>query len=355
MNLVEALAKNNECYLSGRIINPTGIVVHSIGCEQPDARVFVRTWNVAEPNGSQVCVHAFISGVEQSTVYQLLPWIRRSWGCGGGANGSYNDSHIQFECCEPTSGAYVNGILTGAYDAAEFADYFKNIYDTAVDLCVKLVGDYPSISVDNIVSHAEASAQGYASNHSDVGNWWKYHNVTMDDFRASVRAKLSGGSSVVTSTASTTTDTTLKVGDNVTLKDNAKQYDGNSIRLDYMTRMYQISELRNDRAVLTQNGEVVYAVNTSDLQDNTTTPSPTPAATVVTPIVIPTAATSTDFQVQVTTSVLNIRSGPGTANGIVGAIRDMGCYTIVGQDSTQIWGKLKSGAGWIHLGYTKRV
>ena len=50
---------------------------------------------------------------------------------------------------------------------------------------------------------------------------------------------------------------------------------------------------------------------------------------------------------------LNIRKGPGTNYGTNGCIRDYGTYTIV--ETSGNWGKLKSGAGWICLDYTKRV
>lgn len=70
------------------------------------------------------------------------------------------------------------------------------------------------------------------------------------------------------------------------------------------------------------------------------------------------AQTFKPYLVKVTTSVLNIRKGAGTNYGTNGAIRDMGVYTIVaeanGQGATK-WGKLKSGAGWISLDYTKKV
>jgi len=65
------------------------------------------------------------------------------------------------------------------------------------------------------------------------------------------------------------------------------------------------------------------------------------------------AQTPSSFLVKVTADVLNIRSGPGLANRITGAIKDKGTYTIV--DTKNDWGKLKSGVGWIHLGYTKRL
>lgn len=62
---------------------------------------------------------------------------------------------------------------------------------------------------------------------------------------------------------------------------------------------------------------------------------------------------SDDFLVKVTATALNIRSGAGTKYDVVGVIKDKGTYTIV--EVKGDWGKLKSGKGWIHLDYTKKV
>ncbi len=59
------------------------------------------------------------------------------------------------------------------------------------------------------------------------------------------------------------------------------------------------------------------------------------------------------YLVKVTASALNIRKGAGTSYPVVGCIGDKGTHTIVAEDNG--WGKLKSGAGWISLAYTKRV
>lgn len=59
------------------------------------------------------------------------------------------------------------------------------------------------------------------------------------------------------------------------------------------------------------------------------------------------------YFVKVTAGALNIRTGPGTENPVVGTITDRGVYTIV--ETQGDWGKLKSGAGWICLKYTKKV
>ena len=64
------------------------------------------------------------------------------------------------------------------------------------------------------------------------------------------------------------------------------------------------------------------------------------------------AATTEGFKVKVTIDDLYIRKGPGTGYGKKGFIKP-GVYTIVETQSK--WGKLKSGAGWIYLPYTKRI
>ena len=63
------------------------------------------------------------------------------------------------------------------------------------------------------------------------------------------------------------------------------------------------------------------------------------------------------YKVQVTVSELWIREKPGTNNKHVGTITDKGIYTIVAESKgtgAKKWGKLKSGAGWIALDYTKK-
>ena len=59
------------------------------------------------------------------------------------------------------------------------------------------------------------------------------------------------------------------------------------------------------------------------------------------------------YKVKVTVDALNVRSGPGTQYKINNCIRDYGVYTIV--ETQNGWGKLKSGAGWLSLQYTKTV
>lgn len=58
------------------------------------------------------------------------------------------------------------------------------------------------------------------------------------------------------------------------------------------------------------------------------------------------------FKVKIIDNALNIRCAPGVSNKAVGVIRGGGVYTIVAVQKvgSAIWGKLKSGAGWINIG-----
>lgn len=181
MFLEKKIATENDCYKSGRKLNTVrGIVLHSVGCGQPDRNVFVKTFNVSKPNGRSVCVHAFL---DDKGVTEILPLNMQCWGCGSGSNGSYNSSHIQFEMCEPAE------LYKGSYDVTKCKDYFSKSWDNAVNYCVQLCKKY-NLSPDDIVSHKEAHALGYASNHGDPDHWWKHHNKTMNDFRTDVKKKL---------------------------------------------------------------------------------------------------------------------------------------------------------------------
>lgn len=65
-----------------------------------------------------------------------------------------------------------------------------------------------------------------------------------------------------------------------------------------------------------------------------------------------------EYMVRITAQSLNVRKGPGTSHPVVRTlVNDKNTYTIVEEytkDSGNIWGRLKSGAGWINLAYTER-
>ena len=65
------------------------------------------------------------------------------------------------------------------------------------------------------------------------------------------------------------------------------------------------------------------------------------------------------YKIKITAHTLRVRKGPGTNTAIVMTLKDdPNTYTIIDEASgigAEKWGKLKSGAGWIALDFTKRV
>lgn len=173
MKVYENILVNNDCYRSGKNIKPTGIVVHSTGCNQKKVAVFLKSWN---KSGVSVCVHGFIGVLEDGKIgiVQTLPWTHRCWGVGSGKKGSYNNSHIQFEICED--------------DLTDVA-YFNEVFYHAATLCAFLCRSF-NLSTESIVSHAEAHRKGYATNHADCDHWLKKFGKTMQDFRKEVKTMI---------------------------------------------------------------------------------------------------------------------------------------------------------------------
>lgn len=64
------------------------------------------------------------------------------------------------------------------------------------------------------------------------------------------------------------------------------------------------------------------------------------------------------YKVRITATDLRIRKGPGTNTDIVQKAIKPGVYTIVSETTGQgaiLWGKLKSGIGWVSLDYCKKL
>lgn len=70
------------------------------------------------------------------------------------------------------------------------------------------------------------------------------------------------------------------------------------------------------------------------------------------------AAANTSYKIQIDIANLNIRKGPGTNYDKTGQFTSKGIFTIVQEskgEGATLWGKLKSGAGWISLDFTKKL
>ena len=187
MTLYEQILTENDCYKRGRVIRPRGVMVHSTGADNPHLKRYVqpddgllgvnRNGNHWNRPGVSKCVHAFIGRLEDGTVavYQTLPWDRRGWHAGGGAN----DTHIGFEICE---------------DGLDDEEYFRAVYRAAVELTAHLCTLYGLDPLDgvSVISHYEGWRLGLATGHGDIDHWLKLYGLTMDDFRDDVAKEMEG-------------------------------------------------------------------------------------------------------------------------------------------------------------------
>ena len=184
----KAYATNNGAYKAARPMpdgSPAGIILHSTGANNPNLRRYVNAPEICGENPYKnyfdradidVCPHAVIGldKVGDVRAAKLLPWNYCCWGCGSGTKGSYNYSpaYIQIEVCE---------------DELTDAEYFRAAFTLAAQLCARLMKNYPTIKPENIISHKEACARGYASNHGDPENWLSRFGKDMNWFRQLVR------------------------------------------------------------------------------------------------------------------------------------------------------------------------
>ena len=198
MNLVESILTKNDCYRAGKKITPKGVMVHSTGANNPNVKRYVpgnsvtgintggnhwnhtnAEWKAKFGKNLDKCVHAFIGKFANGSVgtVQTLPWNHRGWHCGKGSKGSGNDTHISFEICE---------------DGLTDANYFKAVYQEAVELTAKLCKEYNLDPIKDgvVICHNEGYKRGIASNHGDVMHWFPKHGKSMDTFRADVKAAM---------------------------------------------------------------------------------------------------------------------------------------------------------------------
>ena len=185
---MECFLTRNRCYQAAQQNTKGGLMLHSVGCPQPSAQVFVNSWNSADKS---VCVHAFIDA-NTGNVYQTLPWEYRGWHCGSGPNGSGNNTHIGVEMCEPSCIKYTSGARFTCSNVEEAQAAVRRTYESAVQLFAELCERFnlDPLADSVILSHEEGHKRGIANNHGDPVHLWNQLNLgyTMDGFRKAVKA-----------------------------------------------------------------------------------------------------------------------------------------------------------------------
>lgn len=184
-------ATANGAYQAGRKINPQGCVNHSVGCAQPSVDVF---FNIMNKSSAGWGVNALLGDFHKGDgrILVVLPLDARPWGCGSGSKGSWNNTKVQWEVCEPAGHTYAGGTMI-AYDVAKNQVYFDRMWKMLVAWNVYLVKKF-GYDINGISDHAESYRAGYGSNHSDMGQWLPKHGKSMAALRQEVEAILNGDS-----------------------------------------------------------------------------------------------------------------------------------------------------------------
>lgn len=183
-------ATANGAYTAGRKINNhEGSVNHSVGCAQPSVDVFFNLMNKSTAGwGVNAILGDFHKG--DGRILVTMPLDARPWGCGSGKKGSWNNTKVQWEVCEPAGHTYSGGTMIG-YDVAKNQVYFNRMWKMLVAWNVYIVEKF-GYPISGISDHIESYYAGYGSGHADMGHWLPKHGKSMDALRAEVQAILAG-------------------------------------------------------------------------------------------------------------------------------------------------------------------
>lgn len=180
IKIIQRILTTNNCFKAGRKMpSIKGLMVHSVGCNQPSAEVFIDLW---AKNVSDVCPHGI---VDAEGIYQLLPWDHYAWHACDPANSMY----IGVETTEPATITYKNGSVTDNDPKASKA-HIDKVYRNTVELFAYLCGLYKLDPLTQIISHNEGRLRGIASAHYDPEHLWTRYSYTMDGFRRDVKAAM---------------------------------------------------------------------------------------------------------------------------------------------------------------------
>ena len=275
-------------------------------------------------NNNQTSFHVC---VDEREVIQAIPFNRNAWHAGDGASGTGNRKSIGieiarstgdanlFEQAERNCAAYVAKLLK---ERGWGIDRVKRHKDWSGKYCPHKTMDKGwQRFLDMIQAElnklnqpsVQPKPQPQTNSQFKVGNYNGYV-VTTDSLN--VRSQRNGGSTLLTTIPK-----------------------GTKVYVRYV--MYQDNSATPKGALW---GGVEYNGKTGFINLNYVQPTSAPVV-------------NTSFRVKINTAVLNVSKGDSASTAIATQVRNGEVYTIV--EERNGWGRLKSGAGWINLSYTKRL
>lgn len=310
MEIIQSIATKNPCYKAGKKITVKGIMLEGVGCPQPSAKVLAHNWNREKCEGR--CTHALVDA-NDGKVIQLLPWNHKGWHAGRHpvTKKSANYTHIGIKICEPTQIRYKKKddmILVGDKNAAIIAT--KRTYKSSVELLAMLCGLFNLDPMKDIISQKEGYNQGIASGRCDVELLWDTLGLdyTMDGLRSEVKAKMDENNSIIVDKITEARPVSIP---QVLSCEPKVEEDNNDVEevVKEETNLESINDVQNIR------------------------------------------------KIQVDVENLRIRTSPMIGDNTTGRYTGKGIFEIIeiqnGSGSTNGWGKLADGSGWVSLDYAK--
>ena len=283
-------------------------------------------------NNNQTSYHV---AVDEKEVIQAIPFNRNAWHAGDGGSGTGNRKSIGIEICRSTG------------DVATF----KKCEENAAKYIATLLKQY-GWNTSRVKRHKDWSGKNCPHKTMELG-WDRFVKMIQKELDI-LNGKTTTTTKPTTSTT-TSTSTTFKVGNygkNVVTTDNLNVRrsrnagseflitipKGTTVRVNYI--MYQ------DNSVAPKGdlwGGVTYKGATGFINLKYVKPVTTTT----------TSGKTVNYRVRITADSLNVRKEPNATSKVTTTVRKDNVFTIVEEKNG--WGKLKSGAGWINLSYTKKL
>ena len=279
-------------------------------------------------NNNQTSYHV---AVDEKEVIQAIPFNRNAWHAGDGANGTGNRKSIGIEICRSTGDV----------------ETFKKCEENAAKYIATLLKQY-GWTTAKVKRHKDWSGKNCPHKTMELG-WDRFVKMIQKELDALNKP------ATTTTTTTTTTSSEFKVGQygkDVVTKDalNVRRTrnpqgeflitipKGTTIQVNYV--MYQDNSVAKKGDLW---GGVTYKGATGFINLKYVEPVKEEVA----------VGKTVNYRVRITADSLNVRQQPNANAKVTTTVKKDNVFTIV--EEKDGWGKLKSGAGWINLSYTKKA
>lgn len=301
----KSIAVNSDRYKANNPLAPVGVVLHSVGCPQPSAEVFVKKW---QNNSSPYFTHYVL---DDQDIHQVMPHDRKCYHVGSPGNSKW----LGIEMCEPKQITYTSGAKFTVSDLAAAQAFAKACYNNAVWLLAKLCTDYGWDPATAVLTHNEVSTKGLSNtDHVDPEHLWKGLGLSysLSTLRKDVAAAM-GKAPTATTPAVPIPDPPKPEAANQMYRIRKSWADSSSQIGAYKVLEYAIAACLDGYAVFDKDGVQVYPAANVEPE--------APSAPVNIKLDVATSFLGTlAGEYTVMADFLNVRSGAGTDKAIIAAL-----------------------------------